>query len=99
SKGRPIANGTLEELKEELGHVGAENLRIIVETVEQLPEIEHEDIISAEYNETKRKVIIVAKSDLRDHISSCLFEKGVKIKEMRTEEPTLEDVFLSVYRR
>ena len=99
SKGTLIARGTLEELKNELGRVGAENLRIIVETTEPMPEIEHEDILSAEYSETKRKVIIVAKSDLRDYISSCLFEKGVKIKEMRMEEPTLEDVFLSVYRR
>jgi ABC-2 type transport system ATP-binding protein len=40
-----------------------------------------------------------SKSDIRDYISSCLFEKGVKVKEMRMEEPTLEDVFLSVYRR
>jgi len=64
-----------------------------------MPEITHGDIVNAEYSETKRKVIIAAKSDLRDYISSRLFEKGVKIKEMRTEEPTLEDVFMSVYRR
>jgi ABC-2 type transport system ATP-binding protein len=99
SKGRLIANGTLEELKNELGRVEAENKRILVETVEPMPEIEHEDIITAEYNENKRRVIIESKSDVRDYISSCLFEKGVKIKEMRMEEPTLEDVFLSVYRR
>ena len=99
SNGRLIANGTLEELKNELGCVEAENKRIIVETVEPMPEIEHEDIITAEYNENKRRVIIESKSDIRDYISSCLFEKGVKIKEMRMEEPTLEDVFLSVYRR
>ena len=99
SNGRLIANGTLEELKNELGRVEAENKRILVETVEPMPEIEHEDIITAEYNETKRRVIIESKSDVRDYISSCLFEKGVKIKEMRMEEPTLEDVFLSVYRR
>jgi ABC-2 type transport system ATP-binding protein len=99
SKGRLIANGTLEELKNELGCVEAENLRIIVETVEPMPEIEHEDIITAEYNETKRRVIIESKSDIRDYISSCLFEKGVKVKEMRMEEPTLEEVVMSVYRR
>ena len=99
SKGTLIARGTLKELKNEFGRVGAENQRIIVETIEPMPEIEHEDIISAEYSETKRKVIIEAKSDLRDYISSRLFEKGVKVKEMRMEEPTLEDVFMSVYRR
>ena len=96
SKGKLIAYGTFEELKKELRHL-TENLRIIVETVEPLPEIEHEDIISAEYNENKRKVIIEAKSDIRDYISSRLFENGVRIKEMRVEEPTLEDIFLSVY--
>ena len=99
SKGTLIANGTLEELKNELGRVEAENKRIIVETVEPMPEIEHEDIITAEYNENKRKAIIESKSDIRNYISSCLFEKGVKIKEMKMEEPTLEDVFMSVYRR
>ena len=99
SKGTLIARGTLEELKSELSRVGTENLRIIVETIDPLPEIEHEDIISAEYNETKRKVIIEAKSDLRNYISSRLFEKGVKVKEMWVEEPTLEDVFMSAYRR
>ncbi|MCW3137864.1 MAG: ABC transporter ATP-binding protein [Methanophagales archaeon] len=98
SKGKLIAYGTFEELKKELRHL-TENLRIIVETVEPLPEIEHEDIISAEYNENKRKVIIEAKSDIRDYISSRLFENGVRIKEMRVEEPTLEDIFLSVYQR
>ena len=99
SKGTLIARGTLEELKKELGRGGAENKRILVETVEPMPEIEHEDIITAEYNENKRRVIIESKSDVRDYISSCLFKKRVKIKEMRMEEPTLEDVFLSVYRR
>ncbi|MFZ2070800.1 MAG: ABC transporter ATP-binding protein [Halobacteriota archaeon] len=98
SKGKLIARGTLEELKKELGRVGTDNLRIIIETVEPMPEIGHGDIISAEYSETRRKVIIESKSDLRDYISSELFEKGVKIKEMRMEEPTLEDVFMSVYR-
>ena len=85
SKGTLIANGTLEELKNELGRVEAENKRIIVETVEPMPEIEHEDIITAEYNENKRKAIIESKSDIRNYISSCLFEKGVKIKEMRMD--------------
>jgi len=99
STGTLIANGTLEELKKELGRVGAENQKIFVEAVEPLPEIEHEDIISAEYSETKRKVIIESKSDIRDYIASSLFEKGVKVKEMKAEEPTLEDVFMSVYRR
>jgi len=45
------------------------------------------------------EVIIEAKSDLRNYISSRLFEKGVKVKEMWVEEPTLEDVFMSAYRR
>ena len=86
SKGKLIARGALEELKEELGRVGAENIRIIVETVEPMPEfITHENIISAEYNENKRKAIIESKSDIRNYISSCLFEKGVKIKEMRMD--------------
>ena len=72
--------------KKEFGRVGAENQKIIVETVEPLPD-----------SETERKVIIEAKSDIRDYISSKLFEKGVRVKEMRIEEPTLEDVFMSVY--
>jgi ABC-2 type transport system ATP-binding protein len=100
SKGTLIANGTLEELKNEFGHVGTEKLRIIVETIDPMPEFStHEEIINTEYDETKRKVTIEAKSDIREYISSCIFESGVLIKEMRMEEPTLEEVFLSVYRR
>ncbi len=99
SKGRLIARGTLEELKTELSSVGVENMRIIVETIEPMPEITHGDIINAEYDETMRKVVIEARSDIRDYISSGLLEKGIRIREMRMEEPTLEDVFISVYRR
>ncbi len=99
SQGKLIARGTLEELKNDFGRVKAENRRIIVETIEQLPEIRHEAIINVEYDETKRKAIIEAKTDIRDYVSTRLLEKGVRIREMRVEEPTLEDVFLSVYQR
>ncbi len=99
SQGKLIARGTLEELKNDFGRVKAENRRIIVETIEQLPEIRHEAIINVEYDKTKRRAIIEAKSDIRDYVSTLLFEKGVRIREMRMEEPTLEDVFLSVYQR
>ncbi len=99
SQGKLIARGTLEELKNNFGGAKANNRRIIVETIEQLPEIRHEAIINVEYDETKRKAIIEAKTDIRDYVSTQLFEKGVRIREMRMEEPTLEDVFLSVYQR
>ena len=95
SNGTLIERGTLDEVKTKLDV--RKTVKIIVEATEDMPVIEHENIINVEYK--GRKVVIEAKSDIREDISRYLVEHNVGIKELRIEEPTLEDVFMeSVYK-
>jgi ABC-2 type transport system ATP-binding protein len=96
SNGTLIERGTLDEIKTKLDV--RKTVKIIVETTnEDMPKIEHENIINVEYK--GRRAVIEAKSDIRDYISRYLLENNVGIREMRIEEPTLEDVFMeSVYK-
>nr|QNO53544.1 vitamin B12 import ATP-binding protein BtuD [Methanosarcinales archaeon ANME-1 ERB6] len=95
SNGTLIERGTLDEVKTKLDV--RKTVKIIVEATEDMPKIEHENIIDVEYK--GRKAVIEAKSDIREYISRYLLENNVGIKELRIEEPTLEDVFMeSVYK-
>jgi ABC-2 type transport system ATP-binding protein len=96
SNGTLIERGTLDEIKRKLDV--RKIVKIIVETTnEDMPKIEHENIINVEYK--GRKAVIEAKSDIREYISMYLLENNIGIKELRIEEPTLEDVFMeSVYK-
>ena len=95
SNGTLIERGTLDEVKTKLDV--RKTVKIIVETTEDMPAIEHENIVNVEYK--GRKAVIEAKSDIREYISMYLLENNIGIKELRIEEPTLEDVFMeSVYK-
>ena len=96
SNGTLIERGTLDEIKTKLDV--RKTVKIIVETTnEDMPKIEHENIIDVEYK--GRRAVIEAKSDIREYISMYLLENNIGIKELRIEEPTLEDVFMeSVYK-
>ena len=96
SNGTLIERGTLDEIKRKLDV--RKIVKIIVETTnEDMPAIEHENIIDVEYK--GRRAVIEAKSDIREYISMYLLENNIGIKELRIEEPTLEDVFMeSVYK-
>ena len=97
SNGTLIERGTLDEVKTKLDV--RKTVKIIVEaTNEDMPKIEHENIINVEYK--GRRAVIEAKTDIREDISMYLLENNVGIKELRIEEPTLEDVFMeSVYKK
>jgi len=95
SNGTLIERGTLDEVKTKLDV--RKTVKIIVEATEDMPAIEHENIIDVEYK--GRRAVIEAKSDIREYISRYLLENNIGIKELRIEEPTLEDVFMeSVYK-
>ena len=95
SNGTLIERGTLNEVKTKLDV--RKTVKIIVETTEDMPAIEHENIVNVEY--TGRRAVIEAKSDIREDISRYLLEHNIVITELRKEEPTLEDVFMeSVYK-
>lgn len=97
AKGRLVAQGTLEEVARTLAPSDGDAVRIVVETREQLPEIEDSDIVDVERN--GNRAVVLAKTDIRDRLATALFEQGVHIREMRVEEPDIEDVFMAVYRR
>lgn len=95
SNGRLVECGALDEIKNKLDT--KKSVKIIVETIEEMPRIEHKDIIKVEYKE--KRAIIEAKSDIRAEVSKFLFEKNVKILELKIEESSLEDIFLeSIYK-
>jgi len=97
AKGRLVAQGTLGEVARALASPDGDAVRIVVETREHLPDIEDPDIIDIERN--GNRAIVRAKADIRDRLAAALFTEGAHVREMRVEEPDIEDVFMAVYRR
>ena len=97
AKGKLVAQGTLEEVARALAPSDGDAVRIVVETRERLPELEDPAIIAVERNGTR--AVVRAKADIRDRLSATLFSQGLHVREMRIEEPEIEDVFMAAYRR
>ncbi len=97
AKGKLVAQGTLEEVARALASPDGDAVRIVVETREHLPPIEDPAIISVEGN--GNRAVVRAKADIRDRLAATLFEQGLHVREMRVEEPEIEDVFMAAYRR
>lgn len=97
--GKLVAQGTMDELKKEFGRTYDQKIRITIKTIEPMPDITHADIISIEYLPDRTGAIVEAESDLREYVSSILFEGGVRIKELDIEEPSLEEIFMSIYKK
>lgn len=99
TSGKLVAQGTMDELKKDLGRTYQQNTKITIRTIEPIPDITHADIIRIEYLPDRTGVTVEAESDLREYISSVLFESGVRIKELDIEEPSLEEIFMSIYKK
>ncbi|MFA7199562.1 MAG: ABC transporter ATP-binding protein [Methanoculleus sp.] len=97
ARGKLVAQGTLEEVARTLASPDGDTVRIVVETRERLPTIEDPDIIAIERNGTR--AVVRAKVDIRDRLTETLFSQGLHVREMRVEEPNIEDVFMAAYRR
>ncbi len=97
AKGRLVAQGTLDEVARTLASPESDAVRIVVETRERLPELEDPEIIGVERNGTR--AVVRAKADIRDRLAETLTLEGLHIREMRIEEPDIEDVFMAAYRR
>ncbi|KDE56388.1 ABC transporter ATP-binding protein [Methanoculleus sp. MH98A] len=97
AKGKLAAQGTLEEVARALAPADGDAVRIVVETREHLPAIEDPAVIDIERN--GNRAVVRAKADIRDRLSAALFEQGLHVREMRLEEPEIEDVFMAAYRR
>ncbi len=97
ANGKLVAQGTLEEVARTLAPSDGDAVRIVVETRERLPAIEDPAIVSVEGN--GNRAVVRAKTDIRDRLAAILFEQGLHVREMRIEEPEIEDVFMAAYRR
>lgn len=97
AKGKLVAKGTLGEVARTLAPSDEDVVRIVVETRERLPDLDDPEIIAIERN--GNRAVVRATSDIRDRLAATLFEQGMHIREMRVEEPDIEDIFMAVYRR
>jgi ABC-2 type transport system ATP-binding protein len=91
SKGRLLAVGTPEEIQRQMGE---EHYRIIVEPFPRTLRIDHDDIIKIEHD--RDRAVIEAKSDIREFISEIFIENRIRLRELRLEMPSLEELFMKV---
>ena len=95
SKGHLMAYGTPDEVRHKLHRATpyASSSRCPA----RCPKLEDPRILSATYHDGS--AVIEASADIRDDVSDMLFKKGLRIRESRIEERTLDELFLeSVYR-
>jgi ABC-2 type transport system ATP-binding protein len=90
SKGRLLAYGTPDEVRQKLHKDNG--VRIMVKVIGEMPKLELTDIVNATYNDGS--ATIEANADIRNEISEALFAKGLRIRELRLEEKTLDELFL-----
>jgi len=97
SQGKLVAQGTTEEVEEQLREQSNIPMKIIIESIKPLPELSHPDIL--EITRTENRAEISVNRDIRREISGQLQEVSDGIIEMHLEKPGLEELFLKVYRR
>ena len=95
SKGRIVAQGTPDEVRRMMRK--DEHVTIKIKVIGTMPKLSDSRIVSADY--VNGSAIITATEDIRDDISEQLYTSGIRIRELRLEEQTLEEVFLNtIYR-
>jgi ABC-2 type transport system ATP-binding protein len=90
SKGKLIAQGTLDDVKRKLEK--EQMLTIVVKAAGEIPRLTNPGIVDASYFDGT--ALIQARADIRDEISDELVRGNIRIRELRIEERSLEDVFL-----
>jgi ABC-2 type transport system ATP-binding protein len=90
SKGKIMAQGTLGDVKRQMRKTPG--FSIIVKVDGKMPRLDNPDIIEAAYQDDG--ATIKASSDLRGFIFDEVVRSGLRVRELRLEEESLEDVFL-----
>ena len=90
SKGKLIAQGSLDEVRHKLQK--EQTFTIVVKANTPIPKLSDPEIIDADY--VDGTAIIHARGDIREKVSDELVQNHVHIKELRVEERSLEEVFL-----
>jgi len=90
SNGKLIARGTPDEVRK---HMSKDlNVRIIVRVNGAMPRLTDPRILNASYMDGT--AMLTASADIRDSISEELYHKDYRIRELRVEEKSLEEIFL-----
>jgi len=96
SKGRIVAQGTLGEVRNRMRKDGP--MTIKVKVAGTMPELSVPGIIDAAYNDGTATLRV--QSDIVNEVAAELMKSGTRIREIKVEEESLEDLFLeTVYRR
>lgn len=90
SKGKIMAQGMLDDVKRQMRKTP--RFSIIVKVDGKMPRLTDPRIIEAAYQDGG--ATIKASSDLRDFIFDEVVRSGLRVRELRLEEESLEDVFL-----
>jgi ABC-2 type transport system ATP-binding protein len=94
SKGKLIAQGSLDEVRQKMQKEHA--VTIVIKSSGDIPKLSDPGILDAVYS--SGSAIIHANADIRDQLSDELTRNHVKIRELKMEERSLEEIFLeSVY--
>ncbi|MDI6867941.1 ABC transporter ATP-binding protein, partial [Methanoculleus sp.] len=73
--GRLVAQGTIEEVARTLASPDGGTFQIVVETAEDLPDVDDPEIIAVERN--GNRAVIQAKSDIRERLAATIAERGL----------------------
>lgn len=94
SGGKMVVKGTPDEVRNKMNK--DVDVTIIIKVKGEMPQLTSPAIIDAQY--LNGSAVLKASSDIRGSISEELYDKGLRVIEMRLEEKALEDIFLeSVY--
>jgi ABC-2 type transport system ATP-binding protein len=88
--GKIIAQGTTDEVRHKMQK--DDLTTIVVRVAGDMSKLTLAQIVGADYK--NGTAILRTKGDIRNEISDDLFQRGVRVRELRTEEQSLEDVFL-----
>jgi ABC-2 type transport system ATP-binding protein len=96
SKGKIMAQGTLDDVRKKMRK--DERMTIKIKVIGTMPKLTDPRIIEASYNDGTATLSV--QSDIVNEVASELMKGGVRIRELKVEEESLEDIFLeTVYRR
>lgn len=96
SAGKIMAQGTLDEVRQKL-HRG-DHMKIVVKVNGSMPHLSDPRILDATYHDGTATLSV--QSDIMNEVAGELIKNNVRIRELKIEEESLEDIFLeTVYRR
>jgi ABC-2 type transport system ATP-binding protein len=96
SGGKIMAQGTVDDVRQKMRK--GDHMKIVVKVAGAMPKLSNPGIIDATYHDGTATLSV--QSDIVNEIAGELIKNNVRIRELKIEEESLEDIFLeTVYRR